>query len=265
MARDTRLVQFVGLGRSADSSSNSCPRVEADRERSDSSLSWTVVRSISVAVLFAAVSACSAPAVRAVDEADAYVEANAVRLTESGLELDAFREYVLTLCRTLATSVIPDQYLVREAGPDYWAWSDDPEPTDGRNSPDEPIKIARDACNYDIGEALVLGINYYSGVVTTAARPPSDPLDQMEIAFLGGYSRSEIKLRIDEAMTLYGMPITEENYSRAGSVLVTLRQEYGPTEMDILDYMIRSHVPGVDLSFNEAAAFAVVFLAAGDS
>jgi len=70
---------------------------------------------------------------------------------------------------------------------------------------------------------------------------PSDPLDQMVIAFQGGHSRAEIQSRLDKAMQLYGLAITPENYSRAGSALVTLRKEVGPSEMEILSYMIRSH------------------------
>jgi hypothetical protein len=89
-------------------------------------------------------------------------------------------------------------------------------------------------------------------------------LEQMEIAFVGGYSASQIKSRIEHAMDLYGLPITEDNRSRAGSVLVALRKEFGPAEMDILDYMIRSHVDGVAVSFADMAGISVVFLATGD-
>ena len=69
-------------------------------------------------------------------------------------------------------------------------------------------------------------------------------LQQMELAFEGGYTQQQIKPRLDKALQLYGLPITEENYKRAGSVLVALREHYGTKEMDILDYMIRSYVPG---------------------
>ena len=89
-------------------------------------------------------------------------------------------------------------------------------------------------------------------------------LQQMEIAFNGNRAVSEIQPVLDRALLLYGLPITEENYSRAGSTLVALRKEHGPSEMDILDYMIRSHMPGVEISFPEAAAFSVIFLAVSD-
>lgn len=86
----------------------------------------------------------------------------------------------------------------------------------------------------------------------------------MEAAFVGGYSVRQIEARLERAMALYGLANTEDNRSRAGSVLVALRREYGPSEMEILDYMIRSHVPGVNVSFPEGAALSVTFLVAGD-
>lgn len=102
---------------------------------------------------------------------------------------------------------------------------------------------------------------------TTNTQPGTNDmtaLDRMEIAFEGGHRKHKIKSRLEEAMRLYQLPVTEENRSRAGSVLVALRKRSGNQEMDILSYMIRSHVSGVQLSFSEAAAFSDAFLAAGD-
>jgi len=62
-------------------------------------------------------------------------------------------------------------------------------------------------------------------------------LEQMEIAFVGGYSYDEIKGHIDQVMQQSGLSMTNENYSRFGSVLVTLRKETGVSEMDILTCM----------------------------
>lgn len=98
---------------------------------------------------------------------------------------------------------------------------------------------------------------------STSEGPPEHPLDQMVIAYEGNHSRAEIKARMDEAMGLYGLTLTEENYSRAGSVLVTMRREYGPAEMDILNYMIRSHAPGTEMSFPDMAAIASTALVVG--
>jgi hypothetical protein len=90
-------------------------------------------------------------------------------------------------------------------------------------------------------------------------------LEQMEIAFEGNPSQSKIKGKLDRAMNLYGMSKNETNYSRAGSVLVTLSNNSGFTEMEILDFMICSHVEGVNISFPDAAALGTSFLSAGDS
>lgn len=62
-------------------------------------------------------------------------------------------------------------------------------------------------------------------------------LEQMEIAFVDGYSYNEIKERIDSVMQQYGLSKTNENYSRFGSSLVAVRKETGTSEMDILTCM----------------------------
>ncbi len=112
-------------------------------------------------------------------------------------------------------------------------------------------------------------VRIYDGSDKSITRPgESDSfpaLDLMEVAFVGGYTRVEIQARIDRAMALYGLPITDENYNRAGSVLVALRNEYGVPEMEVLDYMIRSAVAGVDVSFPDGAGLAAAFLYLGDS
>jgi ABC-type phosphate transport system substrate-binding protein len=63
---------------------------------------------------------------------------------------------------------------------------------------------------------------------------PSKPLEQMLIAFNGSPSMSEVTEALDDAFAATDTPATDENYSRAGSVLVKFRQEYGIDEMDIL-------------------------------
>lgn len=67
------------------------------------------------------------------------------------------------------------------------------------------------------------------------AGPPSDPLDQMLISFNGGPSKSEIREALDDALNATDTPITPENYSRSGSVLVSFRKDHGIDEMDILE------------------------------
>jgi hypothetical protein len=103
-----------------------------------------------------------------------------------------------------------------------------------------------------------------SSETATSSIKDKTALEQMEIAFEGGYKKEEIKVQLDKAMELYGLTLTEENYSRAGSTLVALRQKNRTKEMDILAYMIRSHVPGVKMHFAEAAGIASAMLVGGD-
>ena len=92
----------------------------------------------------------------------------------------------------------------------------------------------------------------------------NDALTMCQSVFAGNHARDEIKARLDTALQLYGHPLTEENYSRAGSSLVSLRKDIGVQEMDVLDHMIRSHVDGTDYTFPQAAALSAAFLAVGD-
>jgi len=82
-----------------------------------------------------------------------------------------------------------------------------------------------------------------------AAEPaiPSDPLELASIAFIGSPRSTEVKARMDTVLRTIDLPPTDDNYSRAGDVLVTLRKQFHDeqgcracTEMGILDYMIRS-------------------------
>jgi hypothetical protein len=89
-------------------------------------------------------------------------------------------------------------------------------------------------------------------------------IQQAAVAFEGGHSQQAIQAKLDEALGLYGLEKTDDNYSRAGSVLVTMRKEHRIPEMRILDHMIRSHVPATKLNFPQAAAISAVALASGD-
>lgn len=96
---------------------------------------------------------------------------------------------------------------------------------------------------------------------------PSDPLDQAVIAFEGGHSRKQIKTALDKALTMYGLERTAENYSRAGSALVGLRQSAASdgcghcSEMEILAAMISAGKLG-NMTFPDAAAWAVTAIQA---
>ncbi len=72
---------------------------------------------------------------------------------------------------------------------------------------------------------------------------------------------------MDRVFRAIDLPPTDENYSRAGDVLVTLRKQFHDdqgcracTEMGILDYMISSETALSNMDFPEAAAWSVSFL-----
>lgn len=110
------------------------------------------------------------------------------------------------------------------------------------------------------------GVSSSHPPLTPAPTTPAkmDALGQMEVAFEGDYTRDQIKQRLQKAMQLYNVPITEENYSRAGSTLVALRKQNGIREMAILDHMIRSHVRGVNIDFPRAAGLSAAAVKIGD-
>jgi hypothetical protein len=120
-----------------------------------------------------------------------------------------------------------------------------------------------------IADKIAIGPSTGGNSTEKSERPSSavasmDALTQASWAFDGGFTRDQIKTRMDQAFDIYQMERTEDNYSRSGSVLVALRKKTGFSEMTILDHMIRSHVPGVKIDFASAAALSASFLAAGD-
>lgn len=82
----------------------------------------------------------------------------------------------------------------------------------------------------------------------------------MEVAFEGYPDREEIKPMLEEVMKRYGLDITEDNLSRAGSVLVTLRKEskVGVTELEILKHMYQRGA--VNSTFPNQAAVSSLIL-----
>lgn len=104
-----------------------------------------------------------------------------------------------------------------------------------------------------------------SSTSSSSAVQSMTALQQMELAFVGNPRQSVIKPKLDRAFRLYGVEITEENYSRAGSSLVVLRQETGVPEMEILEFMICSHVPGINVDFPSMAALSATAIRVGDS
>lgn len=94
---------------------------------------------------------------------------------------------------------------------------------------------------------------------------PSDPLTQMSIAFDGQPSPMTIRPVLDAAMEATNTPISDDTYSRAGSVLVSLRQQNGTAEMSILRCMpSRVHDPRLpEFTFSAVAAVCSVDIVQG--
>lgn len=89
-------------------------------------------------------------------------------------------------------------------------------------------------------------------------------MEKIYLVFDDNYSDREITESLTKAMTLYGMPISDENYGKAANVLFSLSEEYGIDEMIILDYMINElYFSGITLDFGDAAAISLTVLKTG--
>jgi len=86
------------------------------------------------------------------------------------------------------------------------------------------------------------------------------PLDQMSISFDGSPSRSQVQAALDPVMEAYGLELTEENYSRAGSTLVVLKQELGIPELEVLRCMSRRRARWRSRGFAEGAGLSAYTL-----
>ena len=148
-------------------------------------------------------------------------------------------------------------YLQPEA---FKLWSDSPVATPIRDNKQEMCM----KYFWYLQLLLLAALLSFLSDIVIASDLPSDPISQMEIAFVGNPTKREITTFLDKALSLYDTPINSENYSRAGSSLVALRQQTGVSEMSILRYMIKSHVPGMKINFPEAAGISAAFLATGD-
>lgn len=65
-------------------------------------------------------------------------------------------------------------------------------------------------------------------------KPSPSALDMMHVAFVGRHSPSEIEAQVRRAAAAFGLPATDENFSRIGSALVVLRKESRVPEMELL-------------------------------
>ena len=71
----------------------------------------------------------------------------------------------------------------------------------------------------------------------------------------------EINDLLDRAMILYDLDPTAATRVQAKKILGKLYDQFGIRITDILDEMIRAHVPGLDINFEEAATMSASFLA----
>ena len=97
-------------------------------------------------------------------------------------------------------------------------------------------------CGGLLALAILIAVTLFIFSRCSSGSPEASPtptasasaLQMMEVAFKGNPSQSEIKALLDPAMTAAGLPITEDNYQRAGSVVIALGQKNNIAEMSIL-------------------------------
>ncbi len=98
------------------------------------------------------------------------------------------------------------------------------------------------------------------------APAPTNPtaLERMVVTFAGSPSEAQIKEQLEKAMRLYDLEVTEQNRLGAGSALLRMRHTSGFSEMELLDYMIRSDVPEVRFTFAQGLVLAAAAMKSGD-
>jgi hypothetical protein len=90
-----------------------------------------------------------------------------------------------------------------------------------------------------------------------------DALSMIQAVFVGNLSREEIKEKLDLVLKSTNTDITEENYSRAGSVLVDARKNTGLSEIKLLDCMaglFKEKTNNIKVTFPEASALCTTIL-----
>ena len=78
-----------------------------------------------------------------------------------------------------------------------------------------------------------------------------DPFAQMALAFDGNPSPDEIRAKLDPVLKMYGVELTNANFSLAGKTLTAVRKEQGHNEMAILEKMLQAPTNGE--KFDDAA------------
>lgn len=88
--------------------------------------------------------------------------------------------------------------------------------------------------------------------------------DKIIISFEGGYDKKLIKEKMDLAMTLYDVDLTEQNYEKTASALIAMRKEFGVQEMKILEYVILMYSPKIKMTLADAIGYAATAIVTGN-
>jgi hypothetical protein len=133
-------------------------------------------------------------------------------------------------------------------------------------------RLFQNACTVALLAAMSIALVACSESSTSKASAPPTPdvntvegvIEMSRVVFVGDQRPEAIKGKMQAAMKLYGLSETPADYLSAANTLVYLRQQTGETEMAILDYMIKSYVPGVNAKFDSTAELSARFLQFGD-
>jgi hypothetical protein len=85
-------------------------------------------------------------------------------------------------------------------------------------------------------------------------------IEMMADVFEGNHSKVTVKEKMDAVMTAYNVEITEKNYEKCGSALVSLRKATGVTEIDIIENMLKANTGESGISFPDQAALSATLL-----
>ncbi len=89
-----------------------------------------------------------------------------------------------------------------------------------------------------------------------------DALIMMESVFVGEHSKEAIKGRLGKLLRTYKMEVSEDNYNKVGSVLITLSKESKSniSEMELADCMIHAYTDQAPIKLTEAAGLCAVLM-----
>lgn len=90
----------------------------------------------------------------------------------------------------------------------------------------------------------------------------TDPtaVEMMTDVFEGNHTTIKVKDKMDAVMNAYKVEITERNYEKCGSALVSMRKATGVTEMDIIEHMLEANTGNNGVSFSDQAALSATML-----